>query len=292
MLYEVTGNGLRNKSYIFGECKWVETSYLDSVPELLKAYGHCEQIVVECFMNSVDVSGDISRAALLPDSVKYDDLFSPEQYRTVNQALFNRLHIGLEQLGRMNPAAIGDLFLSALYKEELGYDEQRSMENFFTYIAIEQGHDILSLDNTQQTVQQMFYREPLHYQVEELYKMVVYSDREVAVVHDLIKAYRKGELADMSYIVRGPENKSSMSFSDYQAWSIRWPRWVKTLGEIMSQRSTFVVLDARYLGSDKGLLQAMRAAGYKVKAVKVIKTAAADRPLGGEADALKRSAKE
>ncbi|MBQ9440322.1 MAG: TraB/GumN family protein [Paludibacteraceae bacterium] len=274
VLYEISGNGLKNKSYIFGECKWVPTSFLDSVPELIKAYGHCEQIAVECFMNNVDVADDLRRAALLPDSAKYEDMLSHDEYQIVNQALLNRLHLGLEQLGRMNPAAISDLFLSALYKEELGYDEQRSMENFFTFIAIEQGHDIISLDDTQQTIQQLFHREPLYYQVKELYNMVVYNEREVETVKSLISAYRKGELAYMSYIIRGPENKSSMSFSDYQAWSSRWTRWVKTLGEILGQRSTFVVLDARYLGSDKGFLQALRAAGYKVKAVKVIKPAA------------------
>ncbi len=269
VLYEISGNGLPSRSYIFAECKWVSTTYLDSVPQLLKSYGHCQQVVVECFLNTADAATQMQRMAQLPDTVNYKDLYTSERYQLINQALFNRLHIGLEQLGRMRPSAIGELFLNALYKEELGYDEQRSMENFFPFIAIEQGNDILSLDNLEQTMQQLFYREPLHYQTEELYNMIVYWDREVAVVRELIAAYRKGELADMSYIVRSPENKSTMSFSDYQVWSSRWSRWVKTLGEYMSQRSSFVVLDARYLGGDKGFLQALRSAGYKVKAVKI-----------------------
>lgn len=268
VLYEISGNGLPSKSYIFAECKWVETSYLDSVPELLKAYGHCRQVIVECFLNTVDATSDMQQAALLPDTMSYDKLYNRDEYQLVNQALFNRLSMNLEQLGRLRPSAISDLFLSTLYKDELGYDERRSMENFFPFIAIEQGNDIKSLDNLQQTMQQMFYREPLEYQAGELYNMIVYWDREVDVVRRLTEAYRKGELADMSYIVRGPENKSTMSFSDYQAWSSRWERWVRELGEYMRQCSSFIVLDARYLGSDKGLLQALRAAGYKVKPVK------------------------
>ena len=79
--------------------------------------------------------------------------------------------------------------------------------------------------------------------------------------------YRDGRLADIAYQVEGPNNTSSISFSDYKVYAQRNVEWAKRLRPILTEGGAFITLNAIYLGGDKGLIQQLRAAGYRVRPV-------------------------
>jgi uncharacterized protein YbaP (TraB family) len=79
--------------------------------------------------------------------------------------------------------------------------------------------------------------------------------------------YKYGRLADMAYYVKGPDNQTSLSYSDYQVFAKRNKVWVKRLHPYLKEGKAFITLNAIYLGGDDGLLAQLKAAGYRVKAV-------------------------
>ena len=79
--------------------------------------------------------------------------------------------------------------------------------------------------------------------------------------------YLYGRLADMAYLVKGPDNLTSLSYSDYQIYAKRNKQWAKRLAHYLKEGNAFITLNAIYLGGEDGLLAQLKAAGYRVKAV-------------------------
>jgi uncharacterized protein YbaP (TraB family) len=199
--------------------------------------------------------------------VRLSNFFTHEQYQEINQALLLNLGMGLDQLGRMKPSYLTEMYRDAILKEWLHYDEERSMETFFEKVAIQENKPIYGLDDIGETMYMIFDREPFHWQCEELYKVISYPEKEVRQERTLRDMYLYGRLSDMAYQVKGPDNSTSISFSDYKVYSQRNPVWAKRLATFLKDGKAFITLNAIYLGGDEGLLAALRANGYRVKAV-------------------------
>ena len=71
----------------------------------------------------------------------------------------------------------------------------------------------------------------------------------------------------MAFQVEGPDNRTSLSYSDYQIYARRNIEWVKRLRPYLKDGGAFITLNAIYLGGDKGLLHQLREAGYRVRPV-------------------------
>jgi len=98
-------------------------------------------------------------------------------------------------------------------------------------------------------------------------KVVDYPEREVRFERSIKEMYQYGRLSDIAYYVKGPDNLTSYSFSDYQVYAKRNQVWVKRLSPYLKAGKAFITLNAIYLGGEDGLLAQLKAAGYRVKAV-------------------------
>ena len=101
----------------------------------------------------------------------------------------------------------------------------------------------------------------------ELLKVIEYPEREVRFERSILEMYQYGRLSDIAYFVKGPDNQTSLSFSDYKVYAKRNQVWVKRLAPYLKKGKAFITLNAIYLGGDEGLLAQLKAAGYRVKAV-------------------------
>lgn len=113
----------------------------------------------------------------------------------------------------------------------------------------------------------LFDREPFHWQCSELKKVVEYPEREVRQERTLREMYLMGRLNDMVFQVEGPDNNTSVSFSDYKVYAQRNVQWTKRLVPYLHDGGCFITLNAIYLGGDKGLLANLRKAGYRIRPV-------------------------
>jgi uncharacterized protein YbaP (TraB family) len=141
------------------------------------------------------------------------------------------------------------------------------METFFGKVAAQSNVPVYALDDINETMYMLFDREPFHWQCEELYKVVEYPEKEVRQERTLRDMYLYGRLSDIAYQIKGPDNTTSISYSDYQVYKKRNTVWVKRLAPYLREGKAFITLNAIYLGGEDGLLEQLRKAGYRVKAV-------------------------
>ena len=268
LLYEISGNGCKAKSYLLATNKLTDITFLDSIPGVFAAWGRCEKVVTEFAVEDYEVLAALRQAAVLPDSMRLSDYYSADEYKAIDEALRLSLDMGLDKLCRMKPSYLTELYRTELCRQWLGYDEKRSVETFFEQIAQEKGMPIVPLDETGETLYILFDREPFHFQCEELKSCIEYPEREVRLEREIKEMYQTGHLNDIAYHIAAPDNLSTLSYSDYQVYCQRNNTWVKRLKPLLSENTCFITLNAVYLGGEKGLIAALRQAGYRVRGIK------------------------
>ena len=267
VLYQISGNGCRGKSYLLATNALTDIRFLDTIPNLFKVYGQTDKVITEFAVEDYEAIAALRKAALLPDSVRLQNFYTEEEYHQIDEALLLTLGMGLEALGRMKPSHITELYRNELLKKWADYDENRSSQHFFEAVAQQQSKPIYGLDNLGETLYMLFDREPFDWQCKQLLNITEYPEREVKLEKQLSELYRMGRLLDMVYLLSGPDNLSTHSYSDYQVYAKRNKEWAKRLEPFLKEGKAFITLDAVYLAGDKGLISYLKSAGYKVKPV-------------------------
>ena len=267
LLYEVSGRASKQKSYILAINRYVNMQFLDTIPNVFKSFAKCNKVLTEFTMQDYEAIAALRQAAILPDSIQLTNFYTEQQLDYIDQNLLINIGMGLDKLSRMKPSYLTEMLRTELMKQWLQYNEQTSMESFFEYVAAERGIPVIGLDNIGETMYMLFDREPFHWQCEELLKVVQYPEKEVQQERTIRDMYLSGRLTDIAYQVESPDNKTSISYSDYKIYCARNKEWTKRLQPYLQQGAAFITLNAIYLGGEKGLLQQLRAAGYRVRPV-------------------------
>jgi len=266
LIWEVSGNGAEGKSYVLATNRYVDMQFLDTIPNIFQYFGRCNKVVTEFTMQDYEALQALRQAAVLPDSVRLSNFYKDDEYHMIDDALLVTLGMGLDQLCRMKPAYLCELYRNELFKRWMEYVEGRSMESFFEVVAQEKNMPIYGLDQVGETMYMLFDREPFHHQCKDLMHLIEYPELEVRQEKTLVGLYRQGLLTDYIYQVTSPDNTTTISYSDYQVYAQRNKEWVKRLAPYLKEGKAFITLDALYVGGEQGLLSQLRAAGYKVKA--------------------------
>lgn len=267
LLYEISGRSSKQKSYILATNRLVDMQFLDTIPNVFQCFGRSNKVITEFAMQDYEALNALRQAAVLNDSVKLSNFYSEDEYNLIDNSLRLNLGMGLDKLCRMKPSYLTEMLRTELMKQWLKYDEQRSMESFFESVAAERDMPVIGLDNIGETMYMLFDREPFHWQCKELLKVVEYPENEVKQERAIKEMYLSGRLTDIAYQVEGPNNATSISYSDYKVYCQRNQQWVKRLQPYLLNGGCFITLNAIYLGGEKGLLQQLRAAGYRVRPV-------------------------
>lgn len=267
VLYRISGNASEAPSYILATNRIVDMTFIDSIPNTFTCFAECNKVITEFAMQDYEALSALRQAALLPDSIRLSNFYTNQQYQEIDEVLRINIGMGLEQLGRMKPAYLTEMYRDELMKKWLNYDDERSMETFFEKVATQSNIPVYGLDDIGETMYMLFDREPFHWQCEELYKVIQYPEKEVRQERILREMYMYGRLSDMAYQVKGPDNSTSISYSDYQVYKKRNIIWATRLQPYLKEGKAFITLNAIYLGGEDGLLAQLRKVGYRVKAV-------------------------
>lgn len=267
VLYEISGNSTLEKSYLLATNKLINITFIDTIPNVFNSFSKCDKVITEFAFEDYQAIAALRKASLLPDSIQLGAFYTEEEMTKINQELLLTLGMGLQELGRMKPAYLTELYRTELLKKWLHWDESNSMETFFEQVAQQQDIPIYPLDDLGETLYMLFDREPFQWQCKELKKVIDYPDQEVEQERAIRDLYSMGRLNDIAFQVLSPDNATSISYSDYQVYAQRNQQWVKKLKSYLHDGKCFITLNAIYLGGDKGLIAQLKNAGYRIKPV-------------------------
>ena len=86
LLYEISGNGVKKKSYILATNRLVEMQFLDTIPNVFKCFARCNKVVTEFAMQDYEALAALRQAASLHDSIKLNNFYNESEYKQIGRA--------------------------------------------------------------------------------------------------------------------------------------------------------------------------------------------------------------
>ena len=268
LLWKITGNGLKNPSYLFGTHHLIPIQFLDSVPGLYPAFNSTKMVVSEVVLNNLDATPAIRMAALLPDTVTIRGLLSPAEYEFVNQELTNTLRMSLDNLNKMHPSLISKLYELELYKKYEHFDENTQSDTYFQLVAAKKGIPIAGLETVEQQVKLLF---PENIKKETQLLVASIRNKEILIqeMREMNRLYREGNLDALEVLANQSNKQWNVSEEENKKLiDDRNINWVKQLPDLIKNNSCFVAVGALHLPGNKGLIKLLKNEGYKVIPVK------------------------
>ena len=283
-LFRVSGNGLKEPSYILGTIHTLPSSVkIDSIPEYVEAEAKCRQLYAESDTAATQVIADAladeKESIFLPEGKTIGDLLAPEQFDLLKTWVKKVLNKNLSPRNNLKPINYLLLFNNAIQNEAMKkyYGDNEG----FTKIdmdcidrAVKRGMTLGHLDDyaiVEKMPDRLGFSMDIDAQVDSLVSFLNNYDKIHQQAMDAWKIL--SELMD--YWMKGDYN-SCASMEGWDAFIATNPldivsrneKWLPMMKTAMSQAPTMFVVGVGHLVEKEGVIAKLREAGYKVKQVK------------------------
>ncbi|MCL6259426.1 TraB/GumN family protein [Aquiflexum sp. TKW24L] len=259
LLWKISGNGLKESSYLFGTIHMIckDKFYMDEGIE--NALASSKVLAMELNMTDPNLMAEMQQLSVNPGFANIKGEFTPDQADALDKFLTASYGAGLDQLGVLKPFVLSSMVLIKM----LPCTEQSSYELFLTEKAKEQSKTVKGLE-TVAFQMGIFDQIPQKLQIDELGKMV--TDTEGMDEFDkLVGAYLDQDLDRLYDLIS--ENEMFQEYGNLLLED-RNKNWIPKIEEMVKEQATFIAVGSGHLGSETGVINLLREAGYKVEAVK------------------------
>ncbi len=274
LLWKISGNGLEQTSYILGTHHLIELSFLENISGLENAIENTTQIAGELDMTEKQTLRTlVANYSLLPDSITYESLLSPEDYLKFDNKMAEMFGGATEYMKKIKPFMISMAYSVIIYKEvytETNLDKLIPIDEYLQKIMIEKGKTVIGLETGEEQLAALL-SDSLHIQAENLLCLMEISKEEIKkITIEIADSYRQKNLNKLYELsMNNPDDPCPMRQETIDAMNInRNNNWLKILPDIMAEKPTFIVVGALHISGEPGLLYQLDKMGYMVEPVK------------------------
>ncbi|VAW46219.1 hypothetical protein MNBD_GAMMA02-267 [hydrothermal vent metagenome] len=255
LLWEVSGNGLTQSSYLTGTLHIMCEKDFGILPKVERAIKASDQLYLE-----VDVN-DPNEMAVMQQMVMSDtlltDTLSTEQQTTLNQALKELMGLSLEQVNKYSMSAL----LSLMLVKSVECPSIKVLDMELSTLAAAEGKTIAALETIKA---QMGFMDKA-FTDEYIMTYFEQMDEYKMVFSDMVEAFKAEDLNELMDLL----NDKRFYNADVEHWllKVRNNNWVAIMPEIMQKNSTVFAVGAGHLGGNIGVIQLLQEAGFTVKPV-------------------------
>ena len=271
LLWRISGNGLKDNSYLFGTIHLIAKDDLHFSEATIKSLERCKKIAFEIDMKemtSLRTQFSLLTKAFMKDGKTLKDLLSAEDYQLVRQKMDEKgFPAGMFE--RIKP-----MFLSMMLSNDEAGGGMGGKDSKMTAVEME-----LWKVAKKQKIKSAGL-ETAEYQM-SVFDKIPYEDQAKMLVESLrstTPADGEGELEKMTklYIDQDIQAMQQMIGSDSSGMAgyedvllgQRNRNWIPVMGKMMLEQPTFFAVGAGHLGGPGGVVALLRAAGYRVEALK------------------------
>ncbi|MET4105470.1 TraB/GumN family protein [Hymenobacter sp. UYP22] len=259
LLWEVSGKGLAQPSYIYGTIHLICPQDLQVTEPMKRAFSSSKQVVMELDMDSPTMMQEMQAGMMMTDGQTLEKLLPAADYIRVGDYLKAKAGIPIAQLGMLKPFIVSSIMYPAL----LGCTPA-SYETTFVKLAQEQHKEVTGLETVQE---QMGFFDKIPYAVQSkmLADMVTKEAEAQQEFQQLLTLYKAQNIEEL----RTVSSKSSFGFQEYEQLLLdgRNQQWIARMEKQAAAQPTFFAVGAAHLGGSQGVLNLLRQQGYSVKPV-------------------------
>lgn len=266
LLWEISGNHLKQKSYLFGSHHLVPISFLDSIKGIYPTFNSCENVVGEIILDDPAVIKKLQQAAVITTGKTTKDWLTNAQYAVADSILKSTIGMGLQELRFFKPAMIENIYVLALYDRYFQRDEDFQIDSYFQKIGKKEGKRLFSLETVEEQIQLLLESKSLEEQAQSLYETLTSSAKLLTQIEALNGKYLAQDLDGLLEL-----NNNDTTQTEEERFALidkRNIRWAEILPKQLALGNNFIIVGAMHLPGENGLIHLLQKQGYKVKPVK------------------------
>lgn len=265
LLWRISGKNLTKPSYLFGTIHMLCGDDIELSDSLKSAIAKADKVYLELDMDNImEMLGVMNKMKMRNDTT-LADLLSPSEYDTV-KAFF-------QKQGGLLPFSLIETYkpmlaASTLMESSLDCDDAIAMEQSIMRQAKRDGVGIKGLETMAYQIS-IFDSIPYKVQAKQLLSYVENYGKQDdnKELDELTQAYRNQDLQKLEQMTKQETTGSGMEhFADLLLYN-RNSNWAKKLDELLPKSTLVIAVGAGHLPGEKGVINLLRKAGYKVEPV-------------------------
>ncbi len=262
LLWEISGNHLSKPSYLFGTMHLLCAEDAQLSDSLRFAIEAAKQVYFEIDLDNMMETLGAMRYLYMNNDTRLSDLLTADEYQRVKDYFKkNKTMLPFSMMEKLKP-----YFVTSLIEEsKFPCSSKDGMEQVIMKEAKKDKKPINGLE-TVQFQASVFDSIPYQRQAKELLKMIDSSGNGAdSSTGKIAEVYRAQDITKMQELTADEEGMSE--FLDLLLYK-RNANWADKMPAIMRDAPSLFAVGAGHLGGEKGVIQLLRNAGFKVRAMK------------------------
>jgi uncharacterized protein len=258
LLWEISGNGLLQPSYLYGTMHVGDKRAHNFSEATLKALHEAKAFAGELNMEEVDPIA-VFNLMKLDSGQKLHAIFTTEEWDRIVTHCKEKLHVNPNDFEDYNVFFLYSMIAQSQFKNQKG----EAVDIYFFNQAKQQGKKLLGLEKMEEQIAAINSMT-----VDEQKKMLLDAvdgkgDSGERGMKKMLKYYSKGDLDKLAKMSEDTEMGSNFETAFI---TDRNHRMAERMVPIMAEQSTFMAVGALHLPGEEGLLELLRGMGYLVVA--------------------------
>lgn len=260
LLWEISGNGLKEKSYLYGTFHLLCPEDLKMSEGVYKHLKGSKKLFLELDLANPMVSVEMQQKMPMKDGHMIREYVDSLTYKQMSDSMRSIVGMPLDFLQAIKPILIS----SFLYPKILGC-APGSPEIKLSLYADSLGIPVEGLETVDD---QMAVLDAIPYdkQTEMLKEYLLNKDELKKETERMLGLYRAADIAGMHDLVAEDESEYGDHAEDllYK----RNAKWISAISDNSKKQACFYAVGAGHLGGEKGVIALLREAGFTVKPLK------------------------
>lgn len=254
LLWEVSGKGITQPSYLFGTIHLMCPDELRMPTVVKDKFISTKQLFLEIDIDDPQMMPTMMKSMKMSNDTTLHVLLG-EDYEKVNLQFTKTTGISLSLMNHTKPM----MLMSMVYPSILGCVPV-SWESEFQKMAKQQNMDINGLETIADQIN-VFDKIPYKVQAEMFSKMLTDIDSSKKQFQEMLDLYNKKDIHQMNMLTSQDED-----FGAYENILLteRNNNWIPVIGEQAKKSPTFFAFGAGHLGGEKGVINLLRKSGFTV----------------------------
>ncbi|MFP9116098.1 TraB/GumN family protein [Flavobacterium sp. RHBU_3] len=260
LVWKISGNGLKEPSYLFGTIHITCDASLD--PRVLSALKATKQLYLEINMDDPGLQAKMMDGIMMKNGQKMSKMVSTDDFKLVSDFLNTNLGMPATLLDSFKPGLIAMMIAPKMMECPVESIEMELMK-----ATKEQNEQIFGLETVEKQMA-IFDAIPYEEQMKELVDMAKEGlDKQKEENKKLDAIYKSQNLKAIADYMDNEDSKMYGNHADVLLTE-RNQSWIPKIEEAAKATPTLFAVGAAHLGGENGVILLLRKKGYKVEAVK------------------------
>lgn len=259
LLWEVSGNGLNETSYIFGTLHVICPDEFVVFPGVEDALKNSERVILELDISDPQVMIGMQMGMVMENNMELSDVLNEDEYAIVANFFADSLGMNISMFSKVQP-----FFLISMAIPHMIQCNPVSYENYFIQMADTFQIDLAGLETLREQLN-VFDALTYRQQAEMLLETFTEYGSKREEFKEMLIYYLSSDLQSLEKLFDDLDNR----FDEFTHRLIkeRNERWIGRLDSLMNEKSSFIAVGAGHLPGENGILNLLRAQGYTIERI-------------------------